>query len=285
MRRKVVLQGGVALTIALPIKWAKKNNVSKGDEIEILEENNRLEILPSNGNKGRVSRSTKLQFVKETFSEILTSYYEDGYDEVIVSFKSFKDVREIESAVNDLMGLTIVSQDESKCYIKYINEVSEEEFRNIFRRNFLVFIQISQNLLNFSLAPKNEFKEELSSLGDINRRLTFFLKRFLIQRTNFSNSIYLYSFVKDVRRMADEYSLLITMIDRSKEKINDNAIELLTQMNSKLKDFNKNFFSSDKEDLEVFTNIKRSIHKTLYDISKSEVGLIYNLAKTELITL
>ena len=38
MKRKLVKQGGTALTVSLPAKWARKYNLKAGDEVEGEEE-------------------------------------------------------------------------------------------------------------------------------------------------------------------------------------------------------------------------------------------------------
>jgi len=41
MKRKLVKQGGTALTVSLPAKWAKKYDLKAGDEIDLVEEGNK----------------------------------------------------------------------------------------------------------------------------------------------------------------------------------------------------------------------------------------------------
>ena len=44
MRRKLVKQGVNALTVTLPAKWIEKKGLKAGDEIDVVEEENKIEI-------------------------------------------------------------------------------------------------------------------------------------------------------------------------------------------------------------------------------------------------
>ena len=48
MKRKIVKQGKATMTVSLPSKWIKNNNINNADEVDIEEiENNNKAICPS----------------------------------------------------------------------------------------------------------------------------------------------------------------------------------------------------------------------------------------------
>ncbi|MBI2136461.1 AbrB/MazE/SpoVT family DNA-binding domain-containing protein, partial [Candidatus Woesearchaeota archaeon] len=50
MKRKLVQHGNTSLTVSLPKKWTDKFNLKKGDEIEIVEKDDKLFLYLQAGN-------------------------------------------------------------------------------------------------------------------------------------------------------------------------------------------------------------------------------------------
>ncbi len=88
MKRKINLVGNTTLTVSLPSKWVKRNNLKKGDEI-ILEENGGQLIIKSGAVKDKL-KEIIINFDDNVNSSIawryLKSAYLQGYDIIIVNF-------------------------------------------------------------------------------------------------------------------------------------------------------------------------------------------------------
>ncbi len=88
VKRKINLVGNSTLTVSLPSKWVKKNNLEKGDELEV-EENGQQLIINSGAARKKLSEIT-INFDEDTTSSIVWRYmksaYTHGYDTIIVNF-------------------------------------------------------------------------------------------------------------------------------------------------------------------------------------------------------
>ena len=83
MKRKVNRVGQNTLTVSLPSKWVKENDVKQGDELEIIEEHNK--ILLSKGTPAKIEGSAFLGEVRFPNGEISAigerSYETPDYNE------------------------------------------------------------------------------------------------------------------------------------------------------------------------------------------------------------
>ncbi|MCA9459468.1 MAG: AbrB/MazE/SpoVT family DNA-binding domain-containing protein, partial [Nanoarchaeota archaeon] len=81
MKRKIIKQSGRAYTITLPINWIRENNIEEGDEIELNENNNQLNIVTENTNTPKTSISLDIPKGKESsIRTLLINTYRSGFD-------------------------------------------------------------------------------------------------------------------------------------------------------------------------------------------------------------
>ncbi len=119
MRRKLIKQGDNALTVTLPAKWIKENTLRAGNEVDILEEENKV-ILQKVGSSKEVKRTT-LSLEKsfsQAYRSILGGLYRGGYDEVVVHFKEYSIIKDLQKEVENLYGWEIVDISKNSCLIK-----------------------------------------------------------------------------------------------------------------------------------------------------------------------
>ena len=88
MKRKINLVGNTTLTVSLPSKWVKRNNLSKGDEIEM--EENGQQLLINLGVVKKTLNEITINFDDEANSSLVWRYmksvYTQGYGIIIVNF-------------------------------------------------------------------------------------------------------------------------------------------------------------------------------------------------------
>ena len=80
MKRKVVQHGPSTLIISLPSSWIKQNNINRGDELDIKENDKTIAITASNhvSNKSLAQNISILEpALVKTF---LARIYQKGYD-------------------------------------------------------------------------------------------------------------------------------------------------------------------------------------------------------------
>jgi phosphate uptake regulator len=260
MRRKVVLQGGFALTVALPINWAKKNNILKGHDVEITEQHNKLEIHPiTNYETEKVKSTITISYKSQLFSEQIEYVYRKGYDKIKINFKKITDFKFIEKSIKDLMGFTIINQTENECVVKNTLQLSDKDFKNILRRNFLVCISLSSLTLNFLENKDKKILDEVLFLQKLNKRLSLFCRRFLLKNPTYTNAIELFSLIKDLEQLTGDCVFVLDEISNS--NLNEKkVIPAIEETNKLLTIFYQQFYKQGQEE-DLFSDAKENINR------------------------
>ena len=90
MKRKLVKQGSSTMMVSLPSKWIQKNQLNKGDEID-LELNNNMLIIKKEGNYEKTIKKTEVKITTNNESSIRTiikNSYRLGYDLIKIEFNT-----------------------------------------------------------------------------------------------------------------------------------------------------------------------------------------------------
>jgi len=172
MKRNVILMGGKTHVISLPIKWIKKYNIKKGEELEIQEKNNKLTITTEKVPK---KPPLKINLEKANSSIIIRNIinsYQLGYSELDLIFskktihnktqKETKTLNLIQDTCDQLIGFEIIEQKDTYCKIKDVAGNSINEFKNILRRIFLMINSLGKE----TLENINDYEE----LKDLHRK-------------------------------------------------------------------------------------------------------------------
>ncbi len=149
MRRKVIQHGPVTLTISLPASWIKKNNIRKGEELNVEEQGGILKVCKENNNLPEKSKEFNLDgLTKETIRTLLGITFKSGYDKLIFSYSNSEMIPFIQERVNSsLLGCEIIEQLSNSCTIKYLHIDSSKEFDNMVKRMFLILEGIGERIL------------------------------------------------------------------------------------------------------------------------------------------
>ncbi len=84
--RKLIAHGPSSLTLALPHKWIKRQELSKGDVVSVIEDQQGLHIQ-SKPTEQRKNLSLSIAgHDAPGIMTVLTTVYRRGYDEVIVQY-------------------------------------------------------------------------------------------------------------------------------------------------------------------------------------------------------
>jgi len=149
--------GGKTHIISLPLKWIKKYGVKKGDELEVVEKDNKIEITT---NKVPEKSPIKINLEKANAAVIIrniTTYYQLGYSglELVFSKKTINEktnvridtLNIIQDTCDQLIGFEIIDQKDNYCRIKDVAGNDINEFKNVLRRIFLMLNSFGDELL------------------------------------------------------------------------------------------------------------------------------------------
>ena len=214
MKRKIVQHGNSTLSLSLPSKWVKSNNIQKGQflNIDIAE-------------RGLVISQEKIKFSsieinlsneKEWYiNRILSHLYTYGFDEIKINYTEQKQLSLIRKMLAELTGFEIVESNPKYCIIKAVASIDTIEFdNNIKRILFQILSQFDYFIEDIEKKSYSNFDETLEihkvvtklinlSKRLINKNLVFgkntskYAYNFLIGLLNISRSIiYSYKYAK-----------------------------------------------------------------------------------------
>ena len=143
MRRKLIKQGEKSATVTVPAKWLQSHHLAVGDEVDILEDNNKLVILPSGESKKRKEITISLPKIKQQFTFVgflrdsVVMSYNAGYDKITIHHKANPKI--FSELVDTLLsGCEITELTDKKCVIEVVSDLSYKDFDNVMLRLFYI---------------------------------------------------------------------------------------------------------------------------------------------------
>jgi phosphate uptake regulator len=289
MKRKIVAQGNQSLTLTLPIKWVREQQLKAGDEIEVSHQGNELVL----GKEGKKKGGTyKINLTKETANSrllmsLIMGAYRSGADEIDIHFEtpelidrelgSVKTIKYIQDTVNLLIGISIVEQTKNYCRIKDITGASEAEFEAIFRRIFLLLLSIGEQSLK-------AFKEEdYNAIADIQliydsiKKFTEYCLRLLskYQYKERENTGHFYGIVILLDIISDDYRHLTKHFVAS--NLSKPVIKAYEDYNLYLRKTYEWFYkTTDEETTSAMIKLRDISYKSIYSADSQKVRHIQN---------
>ena len=157
MKRKVVQHGPSSLIVSLPSEWVKKNSVQKGDDIEVVEIDNHIEISTKPILKEQAVTIDVSGLNRTSMLIYLLSMYRRGYTEINIKFNNkeshhYRTGKEIpvtsivQDVISRFIGVEIVKQTKDFIQIKQISEDSEKDFDMLIRRVLFLVVDAFKEL-------------------------------------------------------------------------------------------------------------------------------------------
>ncbi len=135
MRRKIVQHGQSTLTLSLPSKWVKKNNVKKGQHLDVNVSEKGLFISLDKAKYSEIELN--LSDEKEWYvHRILSHMYTFGFDEIKVNYSNKKQLHLIRNSLKELNGFEVVESKPNYCKIKSVTSIDSAEFDDTIKRVF-----------------------------------------------------------------------------------------------------------------------------------------------------
>jgi len=275
MKRKLVKQGAATMMISLPSKWIKENKLGKGDEVDMLEENNSLKIsLDKKKNKLEMSVSPNTE-VESSLRVILTNVYRTGYDSIKIKFSNKRELDIIEDVVSkNLLGFEVISKSNNLCVIENITEPSADQFENIFNKLLLNIDELFSLLIDYKKGSDFETTERQV------QRFDNFCRR-VVSKTEFGYKANLrYSFHNELIHAQRQIYLILRYLSTKNVKLEKGFIELVKETKSQFDSIKKAYFEKDLSLLEkIHKNEKDLIYNKGYKLLKStgDPILVYHL--------
>ncbi len=161
MKRKINLVGTGTLTISLPSEWVKYHGLKKGDNIEIINEGNKLGIYADKILPTKEIIKIEAHGPKRSIKRLIGNVYRKGFNEIEVRYEDSKVIGYINDSLYNLTGFDIVEQDTHHTILKNIANIDDDEFDNTLRRMFLTTISLAKE--SYKAIKEKKF-EDLKSI-------------------------------------------------------------------------------------------------------------------------
>lgn len=224
---------GKTMVVSLPAFWVKKFGIKKGDEIDLNEVGSQIIISQK---KSIQMEGIKIDlrghdsFVKRNLNVL----YREGYDRIEVLYDDSKIVEDIQETIDTtLPGFEILTQTSKGCVIKSIANPEESEFDSTLRRLFLITLSMGNESLEAVLKNKLSDLDKIKKKEITNNKLSNHCQRFLNKRgyENFKKTTHMYSVVRLLEQIADEYRDLCVYLLQNNIKLSKNTVSFYDKTN------------------------------------------------------
>jgi len=156
VKRKINLVGQNTLTVSLPSKWVEKNNIKKGDEIELLEEGKNLKLM-----FGSIKKESALEFSFKGEDIIpnraIFGPYLRGYTEIEYYYENSKNYNKLLSSVKKMIGFDIVEQGKNRVKLAAITTGNDTNFLKLVNRLCFILKTYAETVKSFLEKPDNKY--------------------------------------------------------------------------------------------------------------------------------
>lgn len=201
--------------VSLPIKWAIKNNIRKGQEIEINEEKDKL-VIGNEFQKKENLASLDISGLDVMTARVIHAYYKKGVDELRITYGNPAMIEVVQNSLGkESQGFEILDQARNSCTIKYVSG-SIEEFGPLLRRTFLLLIEMAERIYEAIKSKDYGQLGIISHMEETNNRFTTICRRYINIRGHqeFEYVGPLYYIVEDLENIADQYKFICRFISR-----------------------------------------------------------------------
>ncbi|MBI2146926.1 hypothetical protein HYU19_00435 [Candidatus Woesearchaeota archaeon] len=229
MKRKVAQVGPTTLMVSLPKKWTRKKGIQKGDEIDVLEE----------GDKLLIGTAVKLQPKEITLAipkaedylgRFIVAAYVKGHNVITVRFSDTAVYDKVLETSKLLMGFEVVENTDEHCKLVNISTTLEQKFDILLRRLFVSVAAFGKELFS-RLQAGTDIQGLLEYETNINR-IHLFCRR-AIQTRTIGDTAYssetLYRIVTSLEEIADCFRYIVETIGQRKAALDRTTKELFSQ--------------------------------------------------------
>jgi len=262
MKRKVFKQGPNTLVISLPSKWIKKRNIKRGDEINLIEQQNNLVISLEEKKQFKKIKSNMENLPLDQLANYLSTLYTNGYDEIELTGNI--SLKEITNSINTVVGLEIIEAEKNRILIKSYLKEDEGDIDKIIRKIFQLTKSFIKDIDQGNYNP--EFYIQI-----IAKTSSHCLR--LIRKNEYKNRKHIdqFSFVRSVNRLGTAIYWFCEAIKTNKLPKTNLTKELLLLINILEQAYLKNDYNTSNKAWANLVKYKNKINaKNINKLLKNE---------------
>lgn len=190
MKRKLVKQGAATLMVSIPAKWAKENNLDKGNEVNVEENSTSLIITSDEKTSKEIAINVNAENKKEV-QNIITHAYRKGFEKIKIKGVDKETLRQIQNAVDKmLLGFEITSRSGEECIIENVSEPSNKKHDELLKRIFSLTKDTYKTIFENLESDKYESSLDVEGMREHVDKLILFCRRTIIKENNKETPLY-----------------------------------------------------------------------------------------------
>lgn len=297
-QRKLIQQGPSSLSITLPNKWIKENNLARSDSIYINEENNEITLSTDKKEKNESTKINIDELDKVTALHYMQSKYRMGFDEIKIIHNEKMILKYPENSKslttslihnmsNRFVGLEIVEQTKEFSILKRIITDNAQKFDQVLRRIFLLTKVVAEELVEGIESRDVNLFQMVKDKHDSINNLSNYCLRIISngELKNFKASIQYYHLIAQIEKLIDILKYVAIDNDKFKKKPSKKYLEILKEIQNSIITYYEFFYKFNKKQAHVLNKnrwtIKYKIMESFKELSKEE---IHNITRMEGIT-
>ncbi len=272
IKRKVIQIAGSTCLVSLPKSWIVKNNVKKGEELDIQEQGNKVIVSTDS----TIELANKILDVSDmdrsTIIFYLRSTYRKGYDSIDIRYnkpesthlrtgKTQKISSIVHEEISRLVGVEVIQQKETSCLVKSISEASTKDFSNILRRVFIL-LKDAFDELNNGISTGNT--SQLETLEERHDNITKFISyslRLLNKKghSTMSDMTSYYQIVASLEEITDILKWVAReTLSMKSPKFNDKSKKVMFQIAEAFSQYHDLFYKFDPKKVAAFYDTRHA---------------------------
>lgn len=267
MKRKVIKHGPSTYVLSLPNKWVKQHKISKGDELEVEQDHNRLTISVGSVQPVNMKELDITPF-RNMIPRTIHSLYKKGYDELRLTSESNETFNLIRSSLGkEAIGFELLERKGNCSVIKNVSE-GTRAFDQIMRQTFMMLFSMADEGQQAIINKNTEELHNLITLEETNNRFTTICRRHLNTkgRVEYAYVGPLYYIVEMLEKIADVYKYMFTYLskDKSALDLDSEIVDKYSDVTSLLRDFHNLYYKFNPEGADMMRTKRKQIIDDLH---------------------
>jgi len=267
MKRKLIKLAEKTLVISLPNDWVRTQGLTKGDELELSQEDYKLTIIPPQ--KILPHKTTQLDvngMSERVLRWNISSLHKKGYDEItIINYNKEQEII-IKELLRDLfIGFIIKEKSSMRIVVGQIAEIDVKEFDTTLRRAFRHLNEMTEDL-EIAFREKNPDKLNVQIQHEhTNNKLTNFCERLLNKNLKQkTNGHFWYVITWNLEKIADNHKYIAEYY-KDKPIISDEALKLIASLKKYQEGYTKILYDFKIENLVTLSKQKKDLEKQILE--------------------
>jgi len=280
MRRKIIQLSTNTNVISLPAKWVRRNNLSKGDELELEMTDSSLYVFTTRKPK-KITTVIKIgnDDTLVVWEAVDTAYIK-GSDEIMIKYSDPKLLEHIHKVSMRMLGMAVTEERKNLCVMKDVGGQNQEDFDVILKRIFLLIKTVAEE--GYAAAAQGDF-DTLVSMKYRDYNINSFSSYCLRSLNKYGNkddsrAQKLYLIVKQLETIGDKYRDLCRYLGKEKIRLGKNSLAYFTAVNDCYETFYKLFYKFNWDEAKDMIKIRKNMFPEVSSLLK-------NCKPTEIIAL